>query len=194
MPLLFEAYPRLLTLVLLNACPTSAQLQQHEQHPPPQAPGSAAEGSLEHTHALGCLHILAASCKEQFWHLPGLIWSPEELVQQLESICWRQLRNEQLLRLMLKVLQALAESLLPCCAPAQDEDDDEAAAAAAAGCKMAVGMCLRLLLVTLPGSSQVPLLIRGLALQVGNRFRYADDWPAVSGAASFAVNSPAKSS
>ncbi|KAF6259516.1 hypothetical protein COO60DRAFT_1003019 [Scenedesmus sp. NREL 46B-D3] len=32
---------------------------------------------------------------------------------------------------------------------------------------MAVSVCLRLLLVTLPGSSQVPLLIRGLALQAG---------------------------
>jgi hypothetical protein len=96
-------------------------------------------------------------------------------VQQLQSICWRWLRNEQLLRLILNVLQALVGGLLPLCAPPTDDFDQEphegegggdAAAGVAAGAKMAVGVCLRLLLVTLPGSSQVPLLIRGLALQV----------------------------
>lgn len=153
----------------------------------------APEGSLEHTHALGCLLALATSCKQDFWRLPGLssnpeassnpednsnpevVSNPEELVQQLAIICWRWLRNEQLLRLLLKVLLALAESLLPHCASPVDEED-EAASAAAAGCKKAVGVCLRLLLVTLPGSSQVPLMIRGLALQVGCKHTVTHFW------------------
>jgi hypothetical protein len=171
---LLEAYPTLLPTVILQACPAAAQQQQHLQEPA-AAGGLAPEASPEHKHALGCLHIIANSFKQDIWHLPGLLLTPEELVKQLQSICWRWLQNEQLLRLILNVLQALVEGLLPlCAAPADDFDQEtheaeaggDAAAGAAAGAKMAVGMCLRLLLVTLPGSSQVPLLIRGLALQV----------------------------
>lgn len=131
---------------------------------------------MEHKHALGCLHLLLKSCKHELWQLvPEL--SPSELIQQLQAICWRRTADVGLLKLLVQVLQVVVASLLPYIAPAEVEFDnaefeqasaqDDNQVPAATGSKLAIGTCLRLLLVQVPGSSVMPLLIRALALQVG---------------------------
>jgi hypothetical protein len=143
------------------------------------------EGSLEQKHALGCLHSLLVGWQHELWTLSTAPLSPQQLVQQLESSVWAAVRlgDTHLLRVLLQVLQALAQSLLPCLKDDaddvlelwQDSDEEQQELAAGAGAvaglaadesKPAVLGCLRLLLVQLPGSSQVPLLVRGLALEV----------------------------
>lgn len=124
---------------------------------------------MEHRHALSCLECLIKGCRQDLWQQHGLLLGPDELVKQLQATCWRCLQDTALLRLLLQVLQALADCLVPCLS--SNEADDAVEEGGDGGfallCKLAVGMCLRLLLVQLPGSDRVPLLIRGLALQVG---------------------------
>lgn len=130
---------------------------------------------MEQKHALSCLHILVKYSKQELWQLlPGL--PPIELVHQLQTMCWRHTADILILKLLVQVLQAVAESLLPFIAPTDvTADPDPGIAQAAANtehsvpadqAKSAVGTCLRLLLVQLPGSSVMALLIRALALQV----------------------------
>lgn len=138
---------------------------------------------MEHRHALGCLHILLKSCKQELWQLlPGL--PPGDLVQELRATCWRVAGDTGLLKLLVQVLQAVVTSLLPHMAVADDafEGVDNEAGAAVAGpvvaadqAKLAVATCLRLLLVQLAGSSAVSLLGRALALQVGPAGRGSSD-------------------
>lgn len=93
---------------------------------------------------------------------------------------WAAVRRQDtmLLKELLQVLQAVAEAVLPLLTPLQavelwSDDDAEQGAAAhtvldPGECKHAVLLCLRLLLVQLPGSASVPLLIRGRALEVSS--------------------------
>lgn len=167
LPAVLADYTNLLTLVLTQSCPTApwAQQQQQPEVAQQQHGGLALEGSMEHRHALGCLLTLLKFSRQELWHLlPGL--PPAELVQQLQAICWRVTTDTGLLKLLVQVLQALVTSLLPTLA-AEITSDVGQNVVNPNEAKLAMGMCLRLLLVQLPGSAAVPLLIRALALQVG---------------------------
>lgn len=192
-----ELYPAVLPTVLAQATPgayataaaggNASGAQAPLLAGAPYGPWLAPEGSLEQKHALGCLHSLLVGLQHELWTLSTAPPSPQQLVAQLESSVWAAVRlgDTHLLRVLLQVLQALAQSLLPCLRDGADDvlelwqDSDEeqqeltAAAGAAGGLvgdesKPAVLGCLRLLLVQLPGSAQVPLLVRGLALEVSN--------------------------
>jgi hypothetical protein len=147
----------------------------------------APEGSLEQKHALGCLNSLLVGLKHELWQLKTATLSPQQLVQHLESSVWAAVRlsDTSLLKALLQVLQSLAQALLPCLVESdvvelwQDSDDEQGLPAAApsagelvsAESKPAVLGCLHLLLVQLPGSAAVPLLVRGLALEVRSTSR-----------------------
>jgi hypothetical protein len=144
----------------------------------------AADGSLEQKHALGCLHSLLLGLQYELWQFDTAAVSPQQVVQHLEGSLWAavRLKDTPLLKTLLQTLQALAQALLPCLqeegteavAVSDDEQDsEEQPTDTAAGgqlpaleCKDAVLHCLRVLLVQLPGSAVVPLLTRGLALEV----------------------------
>lgn len=137
----------------------------------------APEGSLEQKHALGCLQHLLLGRREKLWALSTATVPPQQLVQHIQGSVWGavRLRDEALLRLLVNVLQVLAQALLPCLEESEivellqesDEDRDAVGAAGwAAEGKQAALVCLQLLLVQLAGSAAVPSLIRGLALEV----------------------------
>lgn len=186
-------YPQVLPAILAQANPAvyltghaGGSLSDLQQAMAAVLPGLylAADGSLEQKHALGCLQSLLLGLQYELWQFDTAAVSPQQLVQHLEGSLWGavRLKDTPLLKMLLQVLQALAQALLPClqeqCTEAVAVSDDEQdsgeqpAAAAARGqlpameCKAAVLHCLRVLLVQLPGSAVVPLLTRGLALEV----------------------------
>jgi hypothetical protein len=187
-------YPQLLPAILAQANPAvyltahaGGSLSDAQQAMAAVLPGLylAADGSLEQKHALGCLHSLLLGLQHELWQFDPAAVSAQQLVQHLEGSLWAavRLKDTPLLKMLLQVLQALAQALLPCLQEEGTEavavsDDDEQdsgerpAAAAARGhlpaleCKAAVLHCLHVLLVQLPGSAVVPLLTRGLALEV----------------------------
>lgn len=174
-----EVYPTLMPAVLAQAMPSA--------YPPaPAAPPGlllAGEGSPEQKHALSCLHSILTGLHQERWQLNCVTQAPQQMVLQLQRSCWAAVtaQDAALLKGLLQVLQALAQALIPYMAVAagpdgfqeseEDEEQDPAAVAAAvrldaAECKAAVLLCLRMLLVQLPGSASVSLLMRGLALEV----------------------------
>lgn len=182
-----ELYPAILPTVLAQATPgayvtaaAGGSIPGAQPHPRPALPHGfqvAPEGSLEQKHALGCLHSLLLGLAHEFWQVSTAPPSPQQLVQQLQSSVWAAVRlnDTNLLRALLQVLQALAESLLPCLRNeavfVQDSDEEQDPVLAAddmvgAESKAAVLECVKLLLVQLPGGAAVPLLMRGLALEV----------------------------
>jgi hypothetical protein len=196
-----EDHPTVLSLVLAQATPgayaTAAGApvlgaQGQRLAAAPHGLVLAPEGSLEQKHALGCLHSLLVELKHELWHLTTATLSPQQLVQHLESSVWAAVRlsDTSLLRALLQVLHALAQALLPCLVESevvelwQDSDDEQGAPAAAptagelvgAESKPAVLACLQLLLVQLPGSAAVPLLMRGVALEVRSTSRSMLEW------------------
>lgn len=140
---------------------------------PPPGLVLAEEGSLEQKHALACLDSALSVLQAGFWQHGQHLVGPDQLVQHLQGSSWAAVRRQDsaLMRGLLHALQVLAQSCLPCLQPPHygidlvDEEDGQQPGATEA-CKTAVLLCLRLLLVQLPCSAQVPLLMRGLALEV----------------------------
>lgn len=138
----------------------------------------APEGSLEQKHALGCLQHVLLGLRTKLWSVQAATVLPQQLVRRLTSSVWGAVRSrdEALLRLLVAVLQALAQALLPYLEESeiddllQESDEEQDAAGAASGYaaegKQAALACLQLLLVQLAGNAAVPSLIRGLALEV----------------------------
>jgi hypothetical protein len=171
-----ESYADVLPTVLKQATPGD-----YAAAPNAFQPGLflAPEGSLEQKHALVCLQHLLLGRREKLWALSTATVSPQQLVQHIQGSVWGavRLRDEALLRLLVNVLQVLAQALLPCLEESEivellQESDEEWDAVGAAGLgwaaegKQAALVCLQLLLVQLAGSAAVPSLIRGLALEV----------------------------
>lgn len=138
----------------------------------------APEGSTEQKHALGCLAALLSALQQDFVHAAAQSgWPPDRLQQLLQDSCWAAVRrgDAHSLQLLLQALRALVAACMPCLpapdagipAASHDMDEQQACMAAiGAACRAAVPQCLRLLLVQLPCSQQVPPLIRGLSLEV----------------------------
>lgn len=183
--ILAQAAPARLTAAAATAAADDAQGAAQGQPAAPLGLDLAPEGSSEQKHALGCLHSLLSGLKQDFWQLSAACVSPQQLMQDLQDSCWAAVRQQDsmLLKALLQVLQALAQVLIPCLSASdtaelwqeseEEAEGDEGLAAAAAAvrldaaeCKGAVLVCLRLLLVQLPGSASVPLLMRGAALEV----------------------------
>lgn len=177
-----ELYPSILPVVLAQATPGAYAARGVAGVAAPSGLSLAPEGSLEQKHALGCLHSMLLGLRHMLWCLSTATVQPRQLVQHLQGSVWGAVgrRDEALLRLLVSVLQALAQALLPCLEESEivellqesDGEWDQAGPATpgfAGEGRHAALVCLQLLLVQLAGSASVPSLIRGLALEVSWR-------------------------
>ena len=158
------------------AGPAAAAAAASQLLPAPPGLQLAPEASAEQKHALACLHSLLEGLKADLWKDSAPILSPCQLLQHLENSCWAAVRSQDsfLMKLLLQVIQALAQAVIGCLADPnlwqdpEEEEEQGAAALDAHECKETVLVCLKLLLVQLPCSAAVPVYSRALALEVSN--------------------------
>jgi hypothetical protein len=203
-PQLLSACPALLPAVLTQSTPAAYTLPVRPQPGaaaaaasglPPPGMVLAPEGSMEQKHALACLSTLLSARQQGACAAVAQCGvAPDQLLQHLHDSCWAAVRRSDThgLTLLLQALAALVAACLPCL-PAPDAGwgdgaDEEAAAeergmrqhdAAAmlgAACRAVVQQCLQLLLIKLPCSQAVPLLIRGIALEVSLVLKGLQQW------------------